>query len=89
MAIADTKKVQTMINIVADQATIIRAAVATMKATRTTFNTVNPVITGTTLEGNKTAVSNSIDALDTEVSKAVWDTMIAAHIPSHRNDALS
>ncbi len=85
---ADTKKVQTMINIVAEQATIIREAVETMKATRTLFNSVAPDTTGTPLAGNETAVSNAIDALDTEANKAVWTQMIAAHIPSHRNQSL-
>lgn len=89
MALADTKKVQTMINIVAEQAEIIREAVEKMKAVRTLFNSVNPDTTGTPLAGNETAVSNAIDGLDTEAIKGVWTQMIAAHIPSHRNQALS
>ena len=88
MAIADTKKVQTMLNIVGQQAQIARDAVATMKAVRTTFNAVNPDTTGTPLEGNAAIVSSAIDALDTEISKAVWTQMVAAIVDSHRNEAL-
>ena len=39
MPIADTKKVQTMINILAEAAEEARAAVAKMKAVRTKFQT--------------------------------------------------
>jgi len=88
MAVADTKKVQTMLNIVGQQAQIIRDAVQTMKDIRTTFNTVNPDTTGTPLEGNAAIVSNAIDDLDTEASKVVWTQMIAAIVPSHKNNAL-
>lgn len=89
MALADTKKVQTMINIVAEQAEIIREAVEKMKAARTLFQSVNPDTTGTPLAGNEAAVSNAINGLDSEASEAVWTQMIAARIPSHRNQALS
>ncbi len=88
MPLADSKKVQTMINVVGQQAQIVRDAVVKMKATRTDFQADNPDTTGTPLEGNETAVSNAINDLDTEISKAVWDQMIAAVIPSHRNKAL-
>ena len=88
MAVADTKKVQTMINIVGQQAQIIRDAVQTMKDVRTTFNAVNPDTTGTPLDGKAAIVSNAINDLDTEASSAVWAQMIAAIVPSHRNEAL-
>ena len=88
MPVADTKKVQTMLNIVGQQAQIVRDAVQTMNDVRTAFNAVNPDTTGTPLEGNAAIVSNAIDALDTEASKAVWTQMIAAIVDSHRNEAL-
>ena len=88
MAIADTKKVQTMINIVGQQAVIIRNAVTAMEAVRTTFNSVNPDTTGTPLDGQTAAVSAAINAMRTEADKAVWTAMIAAIVPSHRNEAL-
>ena len=88
MPISDKKKVQTMINIVAQQASIVREAVQVMKDVRTTFQSVNPDVTGTPLEGTTTAVSNAINALDTEIGGAVWDGLIAAEVPTHRNKAL-
>ena len=88
MPIADTKKVQTLINAAGQQALLVREAVATMKAIRTLFNTANPDVSGTPLEGNLAAVSNAIDSLDTEISGAVWDGMIEAIVPTHRGEAL-
>lgn len=89
MPLADSKKVQSMINVVGQQAEIIRVAVQAMKDIRTAFNTVNPDTTGTPLAGNEVAVSNAINALDTEISSAVWTQMIDAIVSSHRNNALS
>jgi hypothetical protein len=88
MPIADTKKVQTMINVAADQIEIIQSAIATMKTIRTAFNTQNPDVTGTALEGNKVALSNSIDALDTEANLAIWTTITTSQVPSHQGKAL-
>lgn len=86
--IADTKKVQTLINIVGQNAQLIRDAVETMKATRTLFNTADPDTTGTPLAGKETAVSNLINNLDTEISAQGWTDMIDAVVSSHRNKAL-
>ena len=71
MPIADTKKVQTMINILAEAAEEARAAVAKMKAVRTKFQTHNPSVAGTLLEGNVAAVNSALNALDAEMSKTV------------------
>lgn len=87
--VPDTKKCQDLINVAALQVQAIRAAVATLKQLRTTFLAVNPSTAGTALQGNTTAISNSINALDTQASLAVWDTMIAAYVASHQNNALS
>ncbi len=54
--VADTKKVQTMVNVAGQQAQIVRDAVAQIKAVRVAFQTHNPDVTGTPLEGNVTAV---------------------------------
>lgn len=86
--VADSKKVQTMINICADQAQIMRDAVSRMLAVRTAFTTHNPDITGTPLEGNVAVVNQAITDLNAEVSKAIWDAMIAAKVPSHRGKAM-
>lgn len=88
MPVADKKKVQTMINKMGQNAQIIRDAIADMKAVRTAFQTHNPDVTGTPLDGNVTAVNNALNVLDTEINKAVWTGMIAAIVPSHRNKAL-
>ena len=88
MAVADTKKVQTMVNVAGQQLEIIRGAVTTIETVKTTFQTVNPSVIGTPLEGNVTALNAALLALRTEVDKAVWAGLIAAIVPSHRNKAL-
>lgn len=86
--VADAKKVQTMINVLAESATEARAAVARMKAVRAKFNAHNLSVVGTPLEGNVNSVNSALNALDAETSKAIWTQMIAASILSHRNKAL-
>lgn len=88
MAVADTKKCQTMINIVAQQMVIIRAAVDAIETVRDTFTTINPDTTGTVLDGNLTAINSAITDLKAETDKALWTGLIAAEVPSHRNAAL-
>lgn len=88
MALADTKKVQTMINVLAEAAEDVRAAIERMKAVRTKFQAHNPDVTGTPLEGNVAAVNTALNALDTQTSKAIWTQIIAAKVTSHRNRAL-
>ena len=88
MALADSKKVQTMINVLAASVEEVRDAVARMKAVRVKFQTHNPSVVGTPLEGNVAAVNSALNALDAEVSKALWTQLIAAKVPSHRNRAL-
>lgn len=89
MAISDKKKVQTMVNRVGIAAQQARDAVSVMKATRTLFNAVNPDRAGTVLAGAAAAtLSSAIDALDTELAKAVWTSAINAVVPSHEGKAL-
>lgn len=88
MAVADSKKVQTLINRAANEMAIIRAATARLEATRLLFVAANPDVTGTPLEGNVTTVGNAIAALKAEVDKAIWTGLIAARVPSHRGEAL-
>jgi hypothetical protein len=88
MPISDTKKVQTMVNITGQQMQAIRAAVQAIKDVRTAFNTHNPDVTGTVLDGNLAALNSSLNAIDTEVAKAVWTNLIAAVVPTHRGRAL-
>lgn len=92
MALSDMKKCQTMINIMGQQAQIVRAAIATMKDVRTIFQTINPNTAGTPLDGNVALVVAALSALDSAVNagtnNAVWNQMIAAIVPTHRNAAL-
>jgi len=88
MALNDTKKVQTLINVVGQQILQIRAAVQTIQDMKALYQTVNPSVVGTPLEGNLAAVNTRIAALQTEVDNAVWNGMVAAIVPSHRNNAL-
>ena len=85
----DNKKVQTLINICADQMVTIRNAVATMDNMKTIFQTINPDVTDTPLEGNLSAFNNAFTALKTETDKAIWTALINAKVESHRNQALS
>lgn len=88
MALADTKKAQTLINRAAAAAEAIQAASADLEAVRTLYNAANVNPTGTPLQGNVAAVSNWIDSVVTVASSAVADAMIAAKVPSHRGEAL-
>lgn len=88
----DKKKCQTMINIMGQQAIVIRAAVDVMKQVRTAFLTVDPNTAGTPLQGKVQQVNAALndvdDAANTGTNSAVWDAMIAAIVPTHRNKAL-
>ena len=88
----DAKKCQTMLNIMGQQILAVRAAIQTMKDIRTIFQTVNPDTTGTPLDGNVALVNAALNALDSAVNEGanntVWNAMIAAIVPTHRNKAL-
>lgn len=86
--VSDNKKCQSLINAAAVQAQKIRDAVNALKAIRTAFQAANPDVTGTVLQGNTTALSNSINVIDTEITKAVWDTLIGGYVASHTGKAL-
>lgn len=86
--VADTKKCQTFINAIAVEALKIRASVNRLKTIRTTFQAISPSTTGTALQGNTTALNNSLNAIDTQIVLAVWQTMIDAYVPSHEGKAL-
>ncbi len=88
MALSDKKKVQTMVNIVGQAVQEMRDGMTTILAIRVKFNEINPDVTGTPLDGNLAAVNAAINSLDAELGGPVWDGMIAAIVPSHRNKAL-
>ena len=90
---SDSKKVQTIVNVCAEQATIIRQAIATMVTMRNIFTTVNPNTAGTPLAGGAAAALNTaLNALNTEMNTspraATWTALIAARVPTHTNNAL-
>lgn len=89
---ADTKKVQTLVNIAADAAASVRAGVDQMKAARSLFQTVAPSTVGTPLAGgNAATLSAAIDRLDALINTtdaAIWTALIAAKVPTHNNEAL-
>jgi len=86
----DAKKVQTLVNATALEIAAIRAAVTRLKAIRAKYVGLNPapVIAGTVLAGNLTALSNAITALDTAASAAVLNTVAAGYVPTHRGGAI-
>ena len=86
--VADVKKVQTMINVVGDELSIIKAAVARLENIRARFAAANPSTAGTVLQGNKVILNTALTALVTAVGNPVWDAVINAKIDSHEGRAL-
>lgn len=86
--IANTKQVQTMVNIVGQAVADMRVGMTDILAMRTKFQAINPSVVGTPLDGNLAVVNAAITALDNELSKAVWTQMISAVVESHENKAL-
>lgn len=86
--VAESKKIQTLVNVIADQGEAIRLAVSKLIATRSKFNTANPDANGTVVEGNLVPLNNSLNRINAEISKQVWTDIINARSPSHRNKAL-
>ena len=86
--VADTKKVQTLVNKFAEEAVVIQGASARIEALRTLYQAENPSVTGTPLDGNVTAVNTWINDLTILSNEAIVATMIAAVVPSHRGEAL-
>lgn len=84
----DTKKVQTMVNVLAEEMQKCKEARDRVLAVRAAFQVVNPDVTGTPLEGNLTLVNTLVNDLDALMDSAIVDGIIAAYIPSHRGKAL-
>ena len=88
MPIADKKKAQTLINLCADEAERLQLSATRLQAYRAAYQgqRVDPV--GTPLDGNVTAVSAWIDDIAAVAGSAVSTAMLAARVPTHRNNAL-
>ena len=81
---SDTKKVQTLINEAADIVVVARK----ITALRAKYNTANPSITGTPLQGNGAAINLWLDNLETLLADPVADLFVASKVDSHRGKAL-
>ena len=88
MALADSKKVQTMINRVASNIQHMREDMVKIKAVRDLYIAANVDPTGTPLEGKVAILNNAIASLDAELSLPVFDQLIAAIVPTHNGRAL-
>lgn len=88
MAVANTKKAQTLINLCADAALQLQALASTLETYRALYvaNNVNPA--GTALAGNVPAVSAWIDKVQSAAADPVTAGLIAARVETHRNQAL-
>lgn len=86
--IADTKKVQTMINRVAGNIQSMRNDMADIKLVRDLYIASNADPVGTALDGNVATLNSAINLLDVELSKGIYDQLIAAVVSSHEGDAL-
>ena len=86
--VADVKKVQTMINVVADELSVIKAAMARLENIRARFTAANPSTVGTALQGNKAVLNMALTSLVTAVGNPVWNAVINAKIDSHEGRAL-
>lgn len=87
----DTKKVQTMINLCADGIIEVRSGISKMLSVRAAFQAHNPSVVGTPLEGNVNTLNNALNALNTLVNttdSAIWNAVIEAVVPTHKNKAL-
>ncbi len=86
--VADTKRCQTFINVVAEEMARIRVAMDKITEYRAKFQTANPSVAGTPLSGNVAALNNAYVGLKNEVDKVIWTELIAAQAMTHRNNAL-
>ncbi len=82
--VADTKKVQTLINRMADVVEVGRSA----ETIKDAYVAANPDVTGTPLEGNVAAVNTWLTDFMTILNDPIAQGLIDARVPSHKGDAL-
>jgi len=82
--VANTKIVQSAINRLAE----ILQEMDKVVVLRLEFIAANPDVTGTPLEGNKAAVSQLLNDIETLAGSAVTSAVKAAVVSSHRGKAL-
>jgi len=82
--VADTKKVQTLINRMAEAVEEGRKA----ELVKDAYVIANPSVLGTPLEGNLPAINSWLTDFITILNSPVAQSFIDAKISSHRGDAL-
>ena len=88
---ADSKKVQTIINIACLGIKNCRAEVQAVKDKLAIYDAQSPTVdnTGTPFEGGADVYyRNKLAELDTLLSDASFDTLISFEVPTHNNKAL-
>lgn len=88
MALADSKKVQTVINRTGIQIEKSRIGVAEIKDYRDRLVADGASVVGTPLEGNVPAFNTFISDLDSLLMSPVANAIVANIAPSHRGEAL-
>jgi hypothetical protein len=86
--VADSKKVQSLINLIATEAEALKASSIRLEALKAKFVAQNPDVTDTPLQGNVGAVNTWLADLKAVADSPVADGMIAARVKSHRGTAL-
>ncbi len=80
----DTKKVQTLINAAAHAIEEARK----LELVRGKYNTANPSITGTPLQGKLTILNKFLNDLDTLLNSEAANLLVDNKVASHRGKAL-
>jgi len=88
MALADTKKCQTLINLCGAAAQQLQAIATQLETYRAAYIAGGVDPSGTALEGHVTEVSDWINDIRACADDPVTAGLIAAIVPSHRNEAL-
>ena len=88
MAVADTKKCQTLINIVAEQVKAIKAASAKLQSCRQAYvdQAVSPL--GTPLDGHVNEISGWIDDVESVADNIIANEFLNHIVHTHNNKAL-
>ncbi len=86
--VADTKKVQTLVNKMSEGAAGLAVISDVFQTVLTSYQTHSPDTTGTPAEGHEADIGQAIADLKTLSERPVFAAMVAAYVPSHRGKAL-
>lgn len=87
--IADSKKNQTLINALAEEAEKIQLASARLEVIKAKFQLQNPSTTGTALDGQMGQANAWMASLKAVADSPIAYSMISARVPSHKGEALN